>query len=126
MYYLPQPPFLAPLAGFFIAVTCGSAFWNMMEQKLRDSYKYPTSQTSFNINPTADPALTFSYLGTCFGVWVFLGGGLQAFGFGAIPSYGVGLLIATSTAGLVWYQINDVFMQLKEGGSEALSLDDIT
>lgn len=126
MYYLPQPPFLAAIAGLFIAVTCGSAFWNMMEQKLRDSYKSPTSQTSFNINRIADPALTISYWGTCLGVWVFLGGGLQSFGFGAIPSYGVALLIATFTAGLVWDQINDVFMQLKEGGSEALSLDDIT
>ena len=126
MYYLPQPPFLAAIAGFFIAVTCGSAFWNMMEQKLRDSYQDPDNKTSFKIDRALDPALAFTYWSTCLGVWVFLGGGLQAFGFGAIPSYGVALLIATFTAGLVWDQINDVFAQLKEGGSEALSLDDIT
>ena len=126
MYYIPQPPFLAAIAGLFIAVTCGSAFWNMMEQKLRDSYKNPQNQTSFKIDRILDPALTVSYWGTCLGVWIFLGGGLQAFGFGAIPSYGVALLISIFTAGLVWDQINDVFMQLKEGGSEALSLDDIT
>ena len=126
MYYLPQPPFLAAIAGFFVAVTCGSAFWNMMEQKLRDSYKDPKNKGSFKIDRIVDPALSISYWGTCLGVWIFLGGGLQAFGFGAIPSYGVALLIATFTAGLVWDQINDVFTQLKEGGSEALSLDDIT
>lgn len=125
MYYSPQPPVLIAIAGFFVAVTCGSAFWNMMEQKLRDSYKDPQSATSFKIDRMLDPALTISYWGASLGVWVFLGGGLQTFGFGSIPAYGVALLIATFTAGLVWDQINDVFSQLKEGGSEALSLDDI-
>ena len=125
MYYLPQPPFFAAILGLFIAVTCGSAFWNMMEQKLRDSYKDPENKASFKIDRIIDRALGVSYWGTCLGVWVFLGGGLQAFGFGAIPSYGVALLIAIFTAGLVWDQINDVFKQLKEGGSEAISLDDI-
>ncbi|MCC0178346.1 hypothetical protein I4641_15295 [Waterburya agarophytonicola K14] len=126
MYYLPQPPFLAAIAGLFIAVTCGTAFWNMMEQKLRDSYKDPQNKTSFKIDRIMDPALAFSYWSTCFGVWIFLGGGLQTFSFGVIPSYGVALLISIFTAGLVWDQINDVFTQLKEGGSEALSLEDIT
>jgi len=126
MYYSPQPPILIAIAGLFIGVTCGSAFWNMMEQKLRDSYKNPSNKNSFNINRILDPALTVSYWGACLGVWVFLGGGLQTFGFGPIPAYGVALLITTFTAGLVWDQINDVFIQLKQGGSEALSLDDIT
>ena len=126
MYYLPQPPFFAAIAGLFIAVTCGSAFWNMMEQKLRDSYKDPQNIKSFKIDRIVDRALGVSYWGTCLGVWVFLGGGLQAFGFGAIPSYGVALSIAIFTAGLVWDQINDVFMQLKEGGPEAINLDNIT
>ena len=126
MYYLPQPPFLLPLAGFFIALTCGTAFWNMTEQKLRDSYKDPRSSTSFKIDRVADPALAFCYWNTCLGVWVFLGGGLQTFGFGLLPSYGVSLLITVFTAGLVWDQINDVLLQLKEGGSEALKLEDFT
>lgn len=125
MYYLPQPPVFFVIAGFFVACTCGSAFWNMMEQKLRDSYKDPQFDTSFNINRISDPALTISYWGASLGMWIFLGGGLQTFGFGIISAYGVALFIAILTAGLVWDQINDVFKQLKEGGSEALSLDDI-
>ena len=126
MYYLPQPPFFIALAGLFVAVTCGAAFWNMMEQKLRDSYESPKSKTSFKIDRIIDPALTVAYWGTGLGVWIFLGGGLLIFGFGVIPAYGVALLITLFTAGLVWDQINDVFRQLKEGGSQALSLDDIT
>ena len=125
MYYLPQPPFLAAILGLFIAVTCGSAFWNMMEQKLRDSYQDPENKASFKIDRVIDRALGVSYWGTCLGTLVFLGGGFQAFGFGIIPSYGIALLITIFTAGLVWDQINDVFRQLKEGGSEAISLDDI-
>lgn len=125
MYYLPQPPFLAALAGFFVAITCGSAFWNMMEQKLRDSYENPQGETSFKIDRIIDPAITVTYWGTGLGVWLFLGGGLSILGFGIIPAYGVALLITLFTSGLVWDQINDVFSQLKEGGSKALSLDDI-
>ncbi len=125
MYYLPQPPFLIALAGLFIAVTCGAAFWNMVEQKLRESYQNPQQETSFKIDRFINPALTIAYWGICLGVWVFLGGGLLIFGFGVIPSYGVALLITLFTAGLVWDQINDVLMQLKKGGSEALSLEDL-
>ena len=125
MYYLPQTPVLAALAGLFIAITCGTAFWNMMEQKLRDSYRDPEKNNSFKIDRILDPALTIAYWGTSFGVWAFLGGGFLSFGFGVISSYGIALLITIFTAGLVWDQINDVFLQLKEGGAKALSLDDI-
>lgn len=125
MYYFPQPPVFAALAGLFIAITCGTAFWNMMEQKLRDSYQDPEANNSFKIDRILDPALTIAYWGTGIGVWAFLGGGFLSFGFGAIPSYGIALLITIFTAGLVWDRINDVFLQLKEGGAEALSLDDI-
>jgi len=125
MYYVPQPPIFAAFVGLFIAITCGTAFWNMMEQKLRDSYQDPEGSNSFKLDRLIDPALTIAYWGTGFGVWAFLGGGLLSFGFGIIPSYGVALLITIFTAGLVWDQINDVFKQLKEGGSEALSLEDL-
>ena len=98
----------------------------MVEQKLRESYQNPQQETSFKIDRFINPALTIAYWGICLGVWVFLGGGLLIFGFGVIPSYGVALLITLFTAGLVWDQINDVLMQLKKGGSEALSLEDLT
>ena len=44
-------------------------------------------------------------------------------GFGVIPSYGTSLLLTIFTGSLVWDQINDVLLQLKEGGSQALELD---
>lgn len=120
MYYLPQPPFLVALVGLFISITCGSAFQNLMEQKLRQWYKNPQQENSFKLE---DPVLTATYWGICLGVWVFLGGGLLILGFGIISSYGVALLLTLFTASLVWGQLSEVLLQLKQGGSEALDLE---
>ena len=121
MYYLPQPPFLVAIVGVFIAVTCGTAFQNLLSQKLRESYQDPQRECSFKIE-RQDSAIFATYWGICLGVWIFLGGGLLVLGFGVIPSYGVSLLLTIFTAALVWDQINDVLSQLKEGGSKALEL----
>lgn len=123
MYYLPQPPFLIAAIGVFIAITFGTAFQNLLGQKLRQSYLDQANEGSFRIDRTKDLAIATSFWGVCFGVWVFLGGGLLVLGFGIIPSYGVSLLLTLATAALVWDQINDVLTQLKEGGSKALELD---
>lgn len=123
MYYSPQPPFLVALIGIFISITCGLAFKNLIEQKLAESYKNPQNKSSFKLDKANDSILTSTYWGICLGIWVFLGGGLLTLGFGIIPSYGVGLLITLFTASLFWKQINEVLLQLKEGGSKALELD---
>ncbi len=122
MYYLPQPPFLVVVLGIFIAITCGTAFENLLEQKLQQSYQNSQPESSFKID-SKDSAIAATYWGICLGVWVFLGGGLLVLGFGIIPSYGVSLLLTIFTASLAWDQINDVLLQLKEGGSKALELD---
>ncbi len=123
MYYLSQPPFLVAVIGVFIAITSGAAFQNLLEQKLRDSYQNAKQESSFKIDRAADPAIATAYGGICLGIWIFLGGGLLVLGFGIIPSYGVSLLLTLLTSALVWDQINDVLVQLKEGGSKALELD---
>ena len=123
MYYLPQPPFFVAVFGVFVAITCGSAFQNLLEQKLRESYQNTNQENSFRIDCTKDTTIAATYWGICLGVWIFLGGGLLVLGFGIIPSYGVSLLLTLFTGSLVWDQINDVLLQLKEGGSKALELD---
>jgi hypothetical protein len=123
MYYFPQPPFFVAIIGVFIAITCGAAFQNLLEQKLKESYQHSTKDTSFKIDSAQDPAIAITFWGIFLGVWVFLGGGLMVLGFGVIPSYGVALLLTLFTSGLVWDQINDVLQQLKAGGSKALELD---
>ena len=123
MSYIPQPPFLVALLGIFISITCGLAFKNLIENKLAESYKNPRGTSSFKLDSVKDVALTITYWGICLGIWVFLGGGLLILGFGIIPSYGVGLFITLFTASLFWKQIDEVLLQLKEGGSKALELD---
>ncbi|MEL6927202.1 MAG: hypothetical protein AAFO95_01040 [Cyanobacteria bacterium J06600_6] len=123
MNYLPQPPFFVAIIGVFMAVASGSAFQNLLAEKLRNSYQDQKQSGAFKISFTEDLAIAFTFFGICFGVWVFLGGGLLVLGFGIIPSYGVSLLLTLFTSGLVWDQINDVLKQLQEGGSKALELD---
>ena len=123
MYYLPQPPFFVAVIGVLIAVACGSAFQNLLSQKLRESYLNIEDESSFRIDRARDIVLTITYWGICLGIWVFLGGGFLVLGFGIIPSYGVSLLLTLFTGALVWDQINDVLSQLKQGGSKALELD---
>ena len=123
MYYLPQPPFFVAVIGVLIAVACGSAFQNLLSQKLRESYLNIEDESSFRIDRARDIVLSITYWGICLGIWVFLGGGFLVLGFGIIPSYGVSLLLTLFTGALVWDQINDVLSQLKEGGSKALELD---
>lgn len=120
MYYLPQPPFFIALLGVFIALACGSAFQNLMEQKLRESYQNPQVGTSFKLDSPQDAVILGTYWGICLGIWVFLGGGLLILGFGIIPSYGVALLLTLFTGSLVWDQIKEVLLQIKEGGSKSL------
>lgn len=120
MYYFPQPPFLVAIFGIFIALTCGLAFQNLLDQKLRESYSNPQLENSFKLEGSI---LASTYWGICLGVWVFLGGGLLIFGFGIIPSYGVALLLTIFTASFIWGQIGEVLLQLQEGGSEALELE---
>ena len=122
MYYSPQPPFFVAVIGVLIAIACGSAFQNLLSQKLRESYLNVEDESSFRIG-IKDIVLTITYWGICLGIWVFLGGGFLVLGFGIIPSYGVSLLLTLFTSALVWDQINDVLSQLKEGGSDALELD---
>ena len=121
MYYIPQPPFLVSLLGIFIAITFGSVFQNLMEKKLKDSYKNPEQENSFKL--LSVPLITAAFGGICLGVWVFLGGGLLVFSFGPISSFGVALLLTIFTGSLVWQQIGEVLVQLKEGGPESLNLD---
>ena len=123
MYYSPQPPFFVAVIGVLIAIACGSAFQNLLSQKLRESYLNVEDESSFRIDRARDIVLTITYWGICLGIWIFLGGGFLVLGFGIIPSYGVSLLLTLFTGALVWDQINDVLSQLKEGGSKALELD---
>lgn len=120
MYYFSQPPILVALIGLFIALTFGSVFQNLVEEKLAIWSKNPGQSGAYQLKGSG---LELSYWGIGLGVWVFLGGGFLIFGFGIISSYGVALIITIFTCSLIWDQLSDVFRQLKQGGVKAIDLD---
>lgn len=120
MYYLSQPPFLILIIGLFIALTFGSAFQSLIQQRIKTWAKNPKADDSYRLG---SPDLVATYWGICSGVWIFLAGGLLIFGFGVIVSYGFALPLTIFTASLIWSQLQDVFLQLKEGGFQAIDLD---
>lgn len=120
MYYFSQPPILVTLIGLFIALTFGSVFQTLTEEKVASWSKNPDRQGAYQLQGAG---LQLSYWGIGLGVWVFLGGGFLIFGFGIIPSFGVALPITLFTCSLIWSQLSDVFRQLKQGGIKAIDLD---
>jgi dolichyl-phosphate-mannose--protein O-mannosyl transferase len=120
MYYLPQPAFLIPLLGLFIAVTCGLAFKALIQQRVYQWTRNPKILNSYKLEGSD---LNITYWGICLGILIFLGGGLQIFGFGYLPAYGTSLLMTIAVSGLIWKQFGEVLLQLQEGGSKALDLD---
>lgn len=123
MYYLPQPPFLLSFFGLFIGITCGSAFQALINESSQNWKKNPTSQDAYTLKGAN---LMVTYWGICLGIWVFLGGGLQIFGFDPIFAYGISLPLTIATAALVWTQLNQVLLLLQKGGSKAIDLDYFT
>jgi hypothetical protein len=119
-YYYPQPPILIPMLGMAIAIIFGATFQTQIEQKMRSWSKKPKDTSSYQL---AGSGLAASYAGICLGVWIFLAGGFLTFGFGIIVAYGVTLPIMLFTASFMWSQLQEVFLQFKEGGFKAIDLD---
>ncbi len=121
MYYYSQPPFIVPLFGVFIAFTCGLTFQTLFEQRLRQWSKRQFANSDY-ILKGAD--LSFTYWMACLGIWVFLAGGLMIFGFGVITAYGFCLPLAIFTGGLIWKQLRELLLEVKNKGVKTLDLDD--
>ena len=120
MYYYPQPPIFIPIIGLLISIVFGLTFQTQIEQKVQLWSKNPQDAQSYQLDSSG---LSLSYGGICLGVWVFLAGGFLTFGFGVIVAYGVALPITILTGSLIWSQLKEVFLQLRDGGSQALDLD---
>ncbi len=120
MYYFPQPPILIAFFGLFVALTFGSVFKTLTEEKFASWSKNPERQGAYQLQGAV---LQLSYWGIGLGVWIFLAGGFLIFGFGIISSFGVALPIAIFTCALIWDQLGEVFRQVKEGGIKAIDLD---
>lgn len=122
MYYFPDPPYFLLVAGLFVGITCGLAFEGTLKQKV---YEWSKSRSTRNLAEMQGSQLQLPFLGIAGGICLFLGAGLEIFGFPSWMSYGISLPLTIFMSYLVWSQLRNVLVQLERGGSKALDLDDI-
>lgn len=116
----PDPPYFLFLAGFLAAIASGSAFSRTLQDAVKDWAANRSTRTLANLRGIQ---LKVPYLGICLGICLFLGSGLEIFGFPTQLAYAVGTPLTLFTAGLVWWQLGRNLNMLQEGGSRALDLD---
>ena len=120
MYYFPQPPIFLPFIGLIISLIFGVTFQQQLKQINQKWVKDTKDKDAYTL---IDRNLQFSYVGICFGVWLFLGGGFRVLGFGVIGAYGAALPITIGTGALMWQQFGEILSQIKEKGIKSLDLD---
>lgn len=120
MYYFPQPPVFLPFIGLIISLIFGVTFQKQLEQINQKWVKDSQNKDSYTL---VDRNLQFSYVGICFGVWLFLGGGFRVLGFGVIGSYGAALPITIGTGAFMWQQFGEILAEIKAKGIKSLDLD---
>lgn len=119
-YYVPQPPFLIPIVGIAIGILFGTMFQTIITQQSDKWRQAPQAPEAFQLN---DSNLIIAFQGVCLGTWIFLGGGLLLFGFGAIPAFGFALILTIGTGSLFWKQMGEMFWEIKNNGIQVLDLD---
>ena len=120
MYYFPQPPIFLPFIGLIISLIFGVTFQQQLKQINQKWVKDSKNKDAYTL---VDRNLQFSYVGICFGVWLFLGGGFRVLGFGIIGAYGAALPITIGTGALMWQQFGEILSEIKEKGIKSLDLD---
>jgi hypothetical protein len=120
MYYFPQPPIFLPFIGLIISLIFGVTFQQQLKQINQKWVKDTKNKDAYTL---VDRNLQFSYVGICFGVWLFLGGGFRVLGFGIIGAYGAALPITIGTGALMWQQFGEILSEIKEKGIKSLDLD---
>ncbi|HEY9874684.1 MAG TPA: hypothetical protein V6D12_14695 [Candidatus Obscuribacterales bacterium] len=120
MYYFPEPPYFLLVAGLFASMASGLAFQATLKQKV---YEWSKNRSTRTLAEMRGSQLLLPFLGISGGVCVFLGAGLEVFGFPSWLSYIISVPLTIFISILVWSQLRQVLIQLERGGSKALDLD---
>ncbi len=122
MQFYLEPPYFLLVAGLFIGITSGVAFEATLKELVQEWYRQRSSRTLATMQGSH---LQVPYFGISAGIALFLGSGLEIFGFSRFLSYAVALPLTVLTAWLVWSQLGKILVQLERGGSKAIDLDSI-
>ena len=120
MYFYSNPPYFLLLAGLLIGVTSGAAFEATLKQLVAEWVKTRSSRAIASLQGTP---LQLPFIGICGGICVFLGSGLEIFGFPTALSYLIATSLTALIGWLVWTQLGNLLIQLDRGGSKAIDLD---
>ena len=115
---ISQPPYLVAGLGLAIAMVCGLTFAKLVQQRL-DGWK----QDRLALLPLGTAVITIPYMGVVLGITLFIGGGLQVFGFSAGAALLVSFVLSVGTAGALWVQLERLMGQVQDGTFSAVDFD---
>ena len=115
---ISQPPYLVAGLGLAIALLCGLTFAKLVQQRL-DGWK----QDRLALLPLGTAVVTIPYMGVVLGITLFIGGGLQVFGFSAGAALLVSFVLSVGTAGALWVQLERLMGQVQDGTFSAVDFD---
>ena len=115
---ISQPPYLVAGLGLAIAMLCGLTFAKLVQQRL-DGWK----QDRLALLPLGTAVVTIPYMGVVLGITLFIGGGLQVFGFSAGAALLVSFVLSVGTAGALWVQLERLMGQVQDGTFSAVDFD---
>ena len=115
-----QPPYALIGIGLVVALLCGLTFARQIQQRL-DHWQ----QDRLPLLPLARPTTVIPYAGTLLGTTLFVGSGLQVFGFAAGSSLLVALLLTLLTGAGLWNQLERLMRQVESGRFAAVDFDNL-
>ncbi|SAY38286.1 hypothetical protein [Candidatus Synechococcus spongiarum] len=117
-HWQSQPPYALSAMGLLTALLCGLTFARQIGQRL-EGWK----QDRLPLLPLGRPTMVIPYGGIVMGTVLFIGAGLQVFGFGAGSSFFLALLLAVATGAGLWQQLEDLMGQVENGTFAAADSD---
>ena len=120
MFLIQYPPYFLLVDVMLAGLTSGLAFEATLKQLVQEWARTRSSRMLANLQGVQ---VQLPFLGICIGVCVFLGSGLEIFGFPTWLSYSISVPLTIFMGLLVWFQLGKLLVQLDKGGSRALDLD---
>ncbi|MXW41451.1 MAG: hypothetical protein F4Z75_10015 [Synechococcus sp. SB0668_bin_15] len=117
-HWQSHPPYALSGMGLLVALLCGLTFARQIGRRLED-----WKQDRLPLLPLERPTTVIPYGGIVVGTVLFIGAGLQVFGFGAGSSFFLALLLAVVTGAGLWQQLEDLMRQVEKGTFAAADFD---
>jgi hypothetical protein len=118
--YFPEPPYFMLIAGLLASLASGAALSGALKQLVQE---WSTHTAISNLSANQGTQLLVPFLGIVAGACVFLGSGIESFGFPTLFAYAIALPMMMLIGRLLWVQLIENLGMLGRSGSRALDLD---